>query len=108
MSAIRSQAVTRTCSMWAAGCGRAASPAADQLRGLCCTVQDVIKQLQLNTRDPRAFVDQLNEAGRWLPCGLVWCLKLVHAQPPTDLSVIERVLWQNGSPGQGGHVSTTG
>lgn len=25
--------------------------------------QDVVKQLQLNARDPRAFIDQLNEAG---------------------------------------------
>jgi hypothetical protein len=26
-------------------------------------LQDVVKQLQLNARDPRAFIDQLNEAG---------------------------------------------
>jgi hypothetical protein len=26
-------------------------------------LQDVIKQLQLNVRDPRAFIDQLNDAG---------------------------------------------
>jgi hypothetical protein len=30
---------------------------------LWCAAQDVVKQMQLNTRDPRAFIDQLNEAG---------------------------------------------
>lgn len=32
-------------------------------------LQDVVKQLQLNARDPRAFIDQLNEAGELLKKG---------------------------------------
>jgi hypothetical protein len=30
---------------------------------MVCLLQDVIKQLQLNVRDARAFIDQLNDAG---------------------------------------------
>jgi hypothetical protein len=63
-------------------CGARSAPLFPELFGACarkvgdvlwCAVlcgcvlpthhQDVVKQLQLNARDPRAFIDQLNEAG---------------------------------------------
>jgi hypothetical protein len=44
-------------------------------------MQDVVKQLQLNARDPRAFIDQLNEAGAHGGGVLCCCLVSFRACP---------------------------